>query len=137
MLSVVLIIQLMALLLSLVLGTLLVEEIHTLGLGKAVDLGAGEAGEELLGELVGDGLAVSALLVLEGWGGGLALWDLCDGGKGGGVTLEASEGGGTGDGLVGELGLVGGVVVGVVGLLVVVVGVAWGVLEGGFLEVRG
>ena len=102
--SVVLVVELLAPLLGLVLSTLLVNEVHALGLGEPVSLESGKAGKHLLGELVGDWLAVAALLVLEG--------------------LEASEGGGTRDGLVGELGLVGGVVVSVVGLLVVVVGVA-------------
>jgi hypothetical protein len=103
--SVVLVVELVAPLLSLVVGALLVNEVHALRLGEAVDLSTGETGEELLGKLVGDGLALVALLVLE--------------------CLEPSEGGSTCDGLVRELGFVGGVVVGVVGLLVVVVGVAW------------
>jgi hypothetical protein len=52
-LAVVLVVEL----LGLVLGLLAVEEVLALGLGEAVDFTTGEASEELLGELVGDGLA--------------------------------------------------------------------------------
>lgn len=52
-----LIIQMLGLLLGLMLRLLAIDEIHALGLGELIDLGAGEADEELFGELVGDGLA--------------------------------------------------------------------------------
>lgn len=54
--TVVLVVELLGALLGLVLGLLAVEEVLALGLGESVDLGTGEAGEELLGESVGDGL---------------------------------------------------------------------------------
>jgi hypothetical protein len=56
-LAVVLVVELLGVLLGLVLGLLAVEEVFALGLGEAVDFTTSEAGEELLGELVGDGLA--------------------------------------------------------------------------------
>jgi hypothetical protein len=56
-LAVVLVVELLGVLLGLVLGLLAVEEVLSLGLGEAVNLTAGEASEELLGKLVGDGLA--------------------------------------------------------------------------------
>jgi hypothetical protein len=67
-LAVVLVVELLGVLLGLVLGLLAVEEVLALGLGEAVDFTTGEASEELLGELVGDGLAwwgvsVSGLVV--------------------------------------------------------------------------
>lgn len=65
--SIVLVVQLMALLLGLVMRTLLVVKIHALRLGEAVDLSASKTCEELLGELVRDRLALVALLVFEGW----------------------------------------------------------------------
>lgn len=52
-----LLVQVLGLLLGLVLGLLAVEVVHALGLGQLVDLGGGEAGEHLLGELVLNGLA--------------------------------------------------------------------------------
>jgi hypothetical protein len=54
---VVLLVQVLSVLLGVVLGLLAVDEVKALGLGQLVDLSAGEANEELLGELVGDGLA--------------------------------------------------------------------------------
>lgn len=55
--AVVLVVELLSVLPSLTLGLLAVDEVGALGLGKAVDLTASEAGEELLCESVGDGLA--------------------------------------------------------------------------------
>ncbi len=55
--TVVLVVHLLDVALGLVLGTLLVDEVHALGLGETVDLGAYQAHESLLGELVRDGLA--------------------------------------------------------------------------------
>lgn len=55
--AVVLVVHVLGALLGLVLGALLVDPVGALALHEAVDLGAGEAREELLGELVGDGLA--------------------------------------------------------------------------------
>jgi len=60
--------------------------VHSLGLSKFVDLATYEASEKFLGELVRDGLAFLALVVL--------------------VELEAFEGGSTCDKLMRELGLV-------------------------------
>lgn len=56
-LDVVLIVHVLDLLLGVVLGLLTVDEVHAFSLGELVDLSAGKANEELLGELVGDGLA--------------------------------------------------------------------------------
>ena len=56
-LAVVLVVELLGLLAGVVLGLLAVDEVGALGLGETVDLAAGEAGEELLGEGVGNGLA--------------------------------------------------------------------------------
>ena len=39
------------------LSLLTINEIHSLGLGQLVDFSTSETDEELLGELVGDGLA--------------------------------------------------------------------------------
>lgn len=55
--AVVLVVELLGVLPGLTLGLLAVDEVGTLSLGEAVDFTASEAGEELLGELVGDGLA--------------------------------------------------------------------------------
>lgn len=56
-LAVVLVVELLSVLLGLTLGLLAVDEVGTLGLGKAVDLTASEAGEELLCEAVRHRLA--------------------------------------------------------------------------------
>jgi hypothetical protein len=56
-LAVLLVVELLGVLLGLALGLLAVDEIGALGLGKAVDLTTGEAGEELFCEAVGHGLA--------------------------------------------------------------------------------
>jgi hypothetical protein len=55
--AVVLVVQLLGVLAGVALGALAVDEVGSLGLGELVDLGGGEARDELLGELVGDGLA--------------------------------------------------------------------------------
>ena len=55
--TVVLIVELLGVLPGLTLGLLTVDVVGALGLGETVDFTASEAGEELLGELVGDGLA--------------------------------------------------------------------------------
>lgn len=65
--SIVLVVQFMTLFLGLVMRALLVVQIHALRLGEAVDLRAGKTCEELLGELVRYSLALTALLILEGW----------------------------------------------------------------------
>lgn len=51
------VVHLHGVLLGLVLGPLAVEHVFTLCLGELVDLSTGKASEELLGELVGNGLA--------------------------------------------------------------------------------
>ena len=56
-LAIVLVVELLGVLAGLALGLLAVDEVGTLGLGKAVDLTTGETGEELLCEAVRDGLA--------------------------------------------------------------------------------
>jgi hypothetical protein len=56
-LTVVLVVEVLGVLLGMVVGLDLVVLIETLGFDELVDLGASEAGEELLGEGVGDGLA--------------------------------------------------------------------------------
>ena len=56
-LDVVLVVQVLALLSGVVLCLLTVDEVHALGLSELVDLSTGEANEELLGELVRDGLS--------------------------------------------------------------------------------
>lgn len=56
-LAVVLVVELLDVLPGLALGLLTVDEVGTLGLGETVNLTASEAGEELLGEAVRDGLA--------------------------------------------------------------------------------
>lgn len=58
--TVVLVVHLLSVPLSVALGLLAVDPVSALGLGELVDLAADEAGEELLGEGVGDLLA---------WGG--------------------------------------------------------------------
>lgn len=55
--AVVLVIHLLGVAPGLALGLLAVPGIGALGLGELVDLGAGEASKQLLGKLVGDGLA--------------------------------------------------------------------------------
>lgn len=55
--AVVLVVHLLGVAPGLALGLLAVPGIGALGFGELVDLGTGEAGEQLLGELVGDGLA--------------------------------------------------------------------------------
>jgi hypothetical protein len=52
-----LIVHVLSVTLGLVLGLLAVEEVLALGLSKLVDLSTSETSEELLGELMGDGLA--------------------------------------------------------------------------------
>lgn len=47
------------------LGSLAVQEVKTLGLKQLVDLSTSETSKQLLGELVGDGLALATLLVLK------------------------------------------------------------------------
>lgn len=84
--TVVLVVELLSVLLGLVLGLLAVDPVGALGLGELVDLGAGEASEELLSEGVGDVLALLALVVLKG--------------------LEGGKGGAAGEELVAEAGLV-------------------------------
>jgi hypothetical protein len=56
-LDVVLIIHVLDVLLGVVLGLLAVDKVHALGLGKLVNLSTGNTDKELLGELMGDGLA--------------------------------------------------------------------------------
>ena len=56
-LAVVLVVELLGVLAGLALGLLAVDEVGALGLVKTVDLTASEAGEELLCEAVGNGLA--------------------------------------------------------------------------------
>jgi hypothetical protein len=93
-----LLVEVLSVLLGLVLGLLSVDVVKTLGLAELVNLSAGEGGDELLGELVVDGLALLALSLLEG--------------------VHGSERGTTGKNLVRE----GALVVVVVDLLVGVVG---------------
>jgi hypothetical protein len=88
------IVESLSVLLGLVLGLLSVDVVETLGLTELVDLSTGERGNELLGELVVDRLALLALSLLEG--------------------VHGSERGTTSEDLVGELALV----VVVVGLVV-------------------
>lgn len=52
-----LLVHVLGVLLRVMFGLLLVKPVHTLGLGKLVDLAADEASDELLGESVADGLA--------------------------------------------------------------------------------
>lgn len=54
---VVLLVHMLGVSLGLVFGLLAVEEVLALGLGKLVDLRTSKAGDEFLGEGVGDGLA--------------------------------------------------------------------------------
>lgn len=84
--TIVLVVELLSILLGTVLGPFAVDPVGALGLGELVDLGAGEASEELLGEGVGDVLALLALVVLKG--------------------LECGKGGSAGEELVAEAGLV-------------------------------
>ena len=95
------IVESLSVLLGLVLGLLSVDVVKTLGLAELVDLSAGERGNELLGELVVDGLALLALSLLEG--------------------VHGSERGTTSKDLVGELALV----IVVVGLVVGVGRFTW------------
>jgi hypothetical protein len=62
--TVVLVVEVLGVAAGIALGALAVDEVGALGLGELVDLGGGEAGEELLGELVGDGLACEGMLVV-------------------------------------------------------------------------
>lgn len=124
---IVLVVQLMALLLRLMMCALLVVQIHALGLDEAVGLSTGQSSEELLGELVRDGLALVALLILEGLMVSFIRWLSLEPN----LTFEAGEGCSSCYSFVGEFGFIWGVVIGVVGLLVVVVGVAYRVLECG------
>jgi hypothetical protein len=55
--AVVLVVQLLGVPLGITLRLLAVDEVGALGLGETVDFAASKAGEELFGELVGDGLA--------------------------------------------------------------------------------
>lgn len=55
--AIMLVVQLLCVLLGLVLGLFAIDPIGSLGLGEAIDFGAGEASKKLLGECVGDGLA--------------------------------------------------------------------------------
>jgi hypothetical protein len=55
--AVVVIVELLSTLLGLVLGALAVDVVGALGLGELVNLATGDAGQELLGEGVVDGLA--------------------------------------------------------------------------------
>lgn len=124
---VVLLVHLVGVLLGVLLGTDLVDLIHTLGLGKSVDLRTDDASKKLLGESVANGLA---------WWISWRLAWLSDTGKGDVVRretmhtllalvvleeLHALEGSGTGQKLVGELGLV--VLLAVVDLTVSLVGI--------------
>lgn len=65
-LAVVLIVHLLGVLRGLALGTLAVDVVGALGLAELVDLTASEAGDELLGELVGDWLAYERSKVRSG-----------------------------------------------------------------------
>lgn len=104
--TVVLVVELVGVLTSLALQLLAVVEVLALGLGEPVDLGAGEASEELLGELVAHGLACRVVLVVrsvrELW---MVLWltllalVVLEG-------LERGERSSTGEQLMAELGLV-------------------------------
>jgi len=60
-LAVMLVVQLLSPLLGLVLGTLTVDVVGALRLGELVDLTASNAGKELLGERMVDGLACMPL----------------------------------------------------------------------------
>lgn len=84
--DVVLLVEVLGVLLGVVLSLLAVDEVETLGLSQLVDLSTSEPDEELLGELMADGLALLPLVVLK--------------------QLEGTEGCGTGKGLVAEAGLV-------------------------------
>lgn len=52
-----LLVHVLGVLLGVVLGFLLVQPVHTLGLGELVHLAADEASDKLLGESMADGLA--------------------------------------------------------------------------------
>lgn len=106
---------------------LLVVKIHALSLSEAVNLSTSQSSEEFLGELVRDGLALVALLVLEGLTVSFITWLSLEPN----LTFEAGEGCSSCYSFVGEFGFIWGVVISVVGLLVVVVGIAYRVLEGG------
>jgi len=123
-LSVMLVIHAFSGVLRMSLGLLFINEILALGLSELVDLGAGEASEELLGEGVVDRLSCFRVrfCVLHGawrgWGRTLfALAVLED--------FEGTEGGGTADELVAELGFVVVVAVALVDLLVGVLRFTW------------
>lgn len=68
--AVVLIVELFAATLGLTLGLLAVDVVGALGLGEPVDLSTSEAGDQLLGELVGDGLACARVYVSD-WSGAI------------------------------------------------------------------
>jgi hypothetical protein len=108
----------LSLLLSVMLGLLCVNVVQSLGLNELVDLGGGEAGNELLGEGVADGLACSVSVKL------LLHWDCAK------LTLLALlvlevlhglEGGASGDNFVAESTLV---VLSLVDLVALFLGVA-------------
>lgn len=61
-----LVVETLGVLLGLVLGLLFVDVVKALGLDELVDLSTGEGSDELLGELVVDGLALLALSFLKG-----------------------------------------------------------------------
>lgn len=122
--TVVVIVHGLSVLLGSVLGALLVDEVHTLGLSELVNLSTGNTGEELLSEGVGDWLACRrylsvCLIGMRGDGVSrhtvLALLILKE--------LEGLEGSGTSNELVGELSLTVWLVI-LVDLLVGVVGLA-------------
>ena len=81
-----LVVETLSILSSVVLGLLLVDVVEALGLNQLVDLSTGKAGNELLGELVVDRLALLALSLLKG--------------------VHGSERGTTSEELVAELALV-------------------------------
>lgn len=59
--AVVLVVHALDLLLGVVLGLLTVDEVHALGLSQLVNLSTGKTDEHLLGELMGDRLALNML----------------------------------------------------------------------------
>jgi hypothetical protein len=84
--TVVVIVHLLGTPLGALLSLVSIPRILALGLSEAIDLAADEASEQLLGEAVGNGLTLAALVVLE--------------------HLHAFEGGSAGDEFVRELGTV-------------------------------